>query len=510
MSRIAVRRALLSVWDKTGLVEFARTLVEAGTELVSSGGTARVLQGAGLPVTAVADVTDAPEMLGGRVKTLHPKIHGAILADLGNADHREDLYERGIAPIQLVVVNLYPFEATVAQEGVTDAEAIEQIDIGGPTLIRAAAKNHAWVGVVTSPEQYGEVAAAIAAGGLDAELRRDLARAAFFRTAAYDAAIVGWLEGEEMPPARTVLALERKAELRYGENPHQAGAAFGEAGATPWWETMRQLQGKEMSFNNYLDTEAAWRMVHEFTEPAVAIIKHANPCGLAVAGTLADAFTAAWDCDPLSAYGSVIACNRLLDGETAQRIAAAGFVEVVVAAEVAEAAAEALAGKKNLRLLEAEPPDPTDPDMRRIEAGFVVQQRDRVEARNDDWEVVSSRTPSPAEWADLEFALKVVTHTKSNAVVVAKGGAAVGVGAGDQSRVGAAERALHRAGDRARGAVAASDAFLPFRDGLDTLAAAGIVAIIEPGGSVRDEEVVSAAEEHGIALVFTGRRHFRH
>jgi phosphoribosylaminoimidazolecarboxamide formyltransferase/IMP cyclohydrolase len=510
MSRIAVRRALLSVWDKTGLVEFARSLIEAGVELVSSGGTARALREAGLPVTAVADVTDAPEMLGGRVKTLHPKIHGAILADLGKPDHREDLYERGIAPIQLVVVNLYPFEATVAREGVTDAEAIEQIDIGGPTLIRAAAKNHAWVGVVTSPEQYGEVAAAIAGGGLDAELRSTLAHTAFFRTAAYDAAIVGWLERDAAPPARTVLALERRAELRYGENPHQAGAAFGQVGATPWWETMRQLQGKEMSFNNYLDTEAAWRMVHEFPEPAVAIIKHANPCGLAVAATLADAFTAAWDCDPLSAYGSVIACGRPLDGETAQRIAAAGFVEVVIAAEVTPAAAEALAGKKNLRLLEAAPPDPADPDMRRIEAGFVVQQRDRVEAHSDDWEVVSSRRPSPAEWADLEFALKVVTHTKSNAVVVAKDGAAVGVGAGDQSRVGAAERALHRAGDRAQGAVAASDAFLPFRDGLDTLAAAGVVAVIEPGGSVRDEEVVAAAEEHGVALVFTGRRHFRH
>ncbi len=510
MSRIAVRRALLSVWDKTGLVEFARTLVEGGTELVSSGGTARVLREAGLPVTAVADVTDAPEMLGGRVKTLHPMIHGAILADLGKAEHRDDLYARGITPIQLVVVNLYPFEATVAEKSVTDEEAIEQIDIGGPTLIRAAAKNHAWVGVVTSPGQYDEVAAAVAAGGLDAELRRDLARAAFFRTAAYDAAIVGWLEGEEMPPARTVLALERKAELRYGENPHQAGAAFGQVGATGWWQTMRQLQGKEMSFNNYLDTEAAWRMVHAFAEPAVAIVKHANPCGLAVAGTLADAFTAAWDCDPLSAYGSVIACNRPLDGETAQRIVAAGFVEVVITAEVAEAAAEALAGKKNLRLLAAEAPDPADPDMRRIESGFVVQQRDRVESRSDDWQLVSSRTPSPAEWSDLEFALKVVTNTKSNAIVVAKDGSAIGVGAGDQSRVGAAERALHRAGDRARGAVAASDAYLPFRDGLDTLAAAGIVAVIEPGGSVRDEEVVAAAEEHGIALVFTGRRHFRH
>lgn len=510
MSRIAVRRALVSVWDKTGLIEFARRLVDAGVELVSSGGTSRELEAAGLPFTTVAEVTGAPEMLGGRVKTLHPMIHGAILADLGNADHRDDLYDRGITPIQLVVSNLYPFEATVAQESVSEAEAIEQIDIGGPTLIRAAAKNHAWVGVVTSPDQYEAVAAAVAEGGLDTELRRDLARSAFFRTASYDAAVVGWLEREQFPPLRSVLALERRAELRYGENPHQAAAAFAQVGGTSWWQEMRQLQGKEMSFNNYLDTEAAWRMVHQFDDPAVAVVKHANPCGLAIAGSIADAFTAAWDCDPLSAFGSVIALNRPLDTETAERISAAGFVEVIISSAIEHDAREILGKKKNLRLLETVAADPADPDMRQIEGGFVVQERDRVESRNADWEIVSSHRPGPVEWRDLEFALKVVTNAKSNAIVVAKGGAAIGVGAGDQSRVGAAERALRRAGDRAVGAVAASDAFLPFRDGLDVLAEAGIVAVIEPGGSVRDEEVVAAAEEHGIALVFTGRRHFRH
>ncbi len=505
MSRHPVRTALLSVSDKTGLVPFATRLAAAGVRLVSSGGTAAALADAGLEVTEVGELTGAPEMLGGRVKTLHPTVHGGILADLGDEGHRADLAARGIDPIELVVVNLYPFVETVANPDVTDAAAIEQIDIGGPTMVRAAAKNHAWVGIVTSPDRYEEVAAAVEAGGLGDELRRDLAREAFFHTAAYDAAIVGWLEGDDA--ARRVLALERHDELRYGENPHQPAAIYREVGRAGWWASARQLQGKAMSFNNHLDAEAAWRLVHDFEEPAAAIIKHANPCGLAVADSIAHAFSAAWDCDPLSAFGGIVALNRPLDAGTAARIAEAGFVEVVVAPEVADVGP--LAAKRNLRVLEAPVPDPDDPDLRRVDGGFVVQSRDRVES-DGDWQVVSARRPTEAEWADLRFAWVVCAHTKSNAIVIAKDRAAIGVGAGDQSRVGASERAVARAGERAVGGVAASDAFFPFRDGIDALAEVGVTAVIEPGGSVRDEEVIAAADEAGIALVFTGRRHFRH
>ncbi|NND85660.1 MAG: bifunctional phosphoribosylaminoimidazolecarboxamide formyltransferase/IMP cyclohydrolase, partial [Acidimicrobiia bacterium] len=321
---------------------------------------------------------------------------------------------------------------------------------------------------------------------------------------------VRWLERDEFPPARHAIALERKASLRYGENPHQPAAAYADVEANPWWQRMTQLQGKEMSFNNYLDTEAAWRLVHEFTgTPTVAIIKHANACGVAQSSTIADAFTAAWDCDPLSAFGGVIALNRPLDGDTADRITSAGFVEVVIAPSVTSDAAEAFARKKNLRLIEGVCPDLADPDFRRIDGGFVLQHRDAIGA-DEAWDIVSSRQPSDAEVADLRFAWGVAAHTKSNAIVIAKDGAALGVGAGDQSRVGASERAVARAGGRAIGGVAASDAFFPFRDGIDALAAVGVTAVIEPGGSVRDEEVIAAADEHGIALVFTGARHFRH
>ncbi len=505
---IKVKRALLSVYDKTGLDDLGRALVDAGVELVSSGGTANALAAGGLPVTKVADVTGAAEMLGGRVKTLHPRIHGGILANLNDPTHLQDLEDRNVEPFELVVVNLYPFRATVAQPGVTEAEVIEKIDIGGPTMVRSAAKNHQFVAVVTDPKQYGAIAEAVAAGGTTLELRKTLAKAAFFHTASYDAAIVDWLEAEEDPPARKVIALERRQTLRYGENPHQVAAAFSEVGADGWWQSMKQLQGKAMSFNNYLDTEAAWRMAHEFETPAVAIVKHANPCGLATDPLLADAFSAAWDCDPVSAFGSVIAFNRLLDVATAERLLAAGFVEVVITPSVADGVVELFAGKKNLRLLTAPEPDPADLDMRRIEGGFVVQGRDSV--AETEFTVVSQRSPTETEMADLMFAWRVAAHTKSNAIVVAKDLAAIGVGAGDQSRVGASERALARAGDRAAGSVAASDAFFPFRDGIDALAVAGVTAIIEPGGSIRDAEVIQAADDHGVALVFTHMRHFRH
>src|SRR5690606_27764305 len=408
----------------------------------------------------------------------------------------------GIRPFQLVVVNLYPFEETVARGDATEAEIVEKIDIGGPTMVRAAAKNHAWVGVVTDPSQYDEVAAAVEGGGLDADLRRRLAAAAFFRTASYDAAITAWLHPGPLPE-RAVLALERVDTLRYGENPHQPGASYRQVGAAAWWADARLLQGKEMSFNNHLDAEAAWRLACRFDEPAAVIVKHTNPCGVAVAPDAATAFGRAWECDPLSAFGGVVALNRTLDAATAEQIAA-NFVEVVVAPEVEEAAASVLSAKPNLRVLAADTPGDGELDFRRIEGGFVAQTRDVP--GGEDWQVVSGRAPSEAEMSDLRFAWTVAAATKSNAIVVAKDRAAIGVGAGDQSRVGAAQRAIARAGDRARGAVAASDAFFPFPDGLETLAEAGVTAVVEPGGARRDEEVIAAADRLGVALVFTGRR----
>jgi phosphoribosylaminoimidazolecarboxamide formyltransferase/IMP cyclohydrolase len=449
------------------------------------------------------------------VKTLHPAIHGGILADPTDPGHVDDLDQEGIVPFQLVVVNLYRFEEA-ATAGAAMAEAVEQIDIGGPAMIRAAAKNHAAVGVVVSPERYDEVAAAVEVGGLPDELRLDLARDAFFRTAAYDAAIVNWLESTRRPLRRIALPLERRLDLRYGENPHQPAAVFAAPGATGWWSRAKQFQGKEMSFNNYHDTEAAWRLAADLASPAAVIVKHANACGAALGETLPGAFQSAWDCDPLSAFGSVIALNAPLDPETAAMIADR-FVEVVITPEVEPGAAEVLRGRKNLRLLEAPPPRANDLDVRRIEDGFLVQRRDRLGASDDPpgtlaagWEVQSSRAPSNSEVDDLRFAWTVAAHTKSNAIVVARGLAAVGVGAGDQSRVGATERALVRAGDRSRGAVAAGDAFFPFRDAIDLLAQHGVTAIVQPGGSIRDEEVVAAADDHGIAMVTTATRHFRH
>jgi len=506
MSTIRVQRALLSVSDKTGLVDFARRLVAAGVEIVSSGGTAAALRGAGIAVVAVPEVTGFPAILGGRVKTLHPAIHGGILADPANPEHVADLAAHGISPFQLVVVNLYPFRQTVALPGVDEGEAVEQIDIGGPAMVRAAAKNFAAVGVVTSPAQYDEVADAVEGDGLGPELRRQLAAQAFFHTASYDAAIVSWMEGGDAPPARMAFGLERVSTLRYGENPHQAGAVYRDVDRPSWWESARQLQGKDMSFNNYVDADSAWRQVHEIDEPACVIVKHTNACGVAVAPTVEEAFTRAWACDPVSAFGSVVAVNRPLDEATAQAMTEAGFIEVIVAPDVLDPAG--LATKRNIRVLVAPPPHRPGFDMRRVDGGFVAQVWDAVSL--DGWQVVSARTPTESEWADLRLAWKVAAHTKSNAIVVVADGQAVGVGAGDQSRVGAAERAVRRAGDRARGAAAASDAFFPFADGLEVLVSAGVTAVVEPGGSVRDEEVVAAADAHGIALVFTGRRHFRH
>ena len=505
MTRLPVSRALISVSNKTGLIGFARRLHAAGVEIVSSGGTERALQEEGVPVTAIADVTDAPEMLDGRVKTLHPVVHGGILANLDRPSHLADLEQRGIEPFQLVVVNLYPFEATVAGEP-SPEEAIEQIDIGGPAMIRAAAKNHAWVAVVVSPDRYDDVATAVEQGGLTAKGRVDLAKEAFFRTAAYDAAIVNWMERDGGD--RLVLPIEKASSLRYGENPHQAAALYAAQDSGGWWTGADQLQGKEMSFNNYADADAAWRLVNDLPAGAVAILKHMNACGAATARSMVEAFDRAWECDPLSAFGGVVGLNRTLD-EAAALAIVRDFVEVVIAPEITDDARAILEQKKSLRVLVASPPSSFDLDMRTIDDGYLVQKRDVVAVDAGAWHA-RTREPTPSETKDLELAWAVAAHTKSNAIVLVNDGAAVGVGAGDQSRVGAAKRALAKAGDRARGAVCASDAFFPFRDGPDTLAEAGVVAIVEPGGSMRDDEVIESAIEHDIALMFTGERHFRH
>ncbi len=493
-------RALISVYDKTGLVEFAQRLAAAGVKIVSSGGTAVALAVAGIPVTPVHEVTGSPEILGGRVKTLHPKIHGGILARPADEKDRADLEANHIEPFQLVVVSLYPFRETLATPGATEAEIIEKNDIGGPTMVRAAAKNHAHVGVVTSAAQFDRVAKAVEDGGLDDDLRRELAAEAFFHTASYDAAVVGWIGDDR------VLPLRRVSELRYGENPHQLASIFVEDGAKPWWAGAIRHQGKEMSFNNYVDAEAAWRLASG-RPGCVVIVKHTNACGAAYGEAIADVFESAWACDPVSAFGGVIAINGTLDEPTARSIAGK-FVEVVVFASVDEDAAAVLAGKPGVRLIEAPPPGSDDSDLRRIESGLLIQTRDSI--GEEQWDVVSERAPTDQEREQLEFAWEVAMHTKSNAIVVVKDRAAVGVGAGDQSRVGAAERALTRAGDRSVGAVAASDAFFPFRDGLDVLAQAGVTAVVEPGGSRNDQELIDAANEQDVALVFTGRRHFRH
>lgn len=496
---MALKRALVSVYDKTDLVPFVKRLVSSSYEIVSSGGTAAALGEAGIEVVPVAEVTGAPEILDGRVKTLHPRIHGGILA----RDEGDDaqLEASGIERFDLVVCNLYPFRETVAEPGASELDVIEKIDIGGPAMVRAAAKNHHHVGVVVSPAQYEEVGGAVESGGLDADLRRRLAADAFFHTASYDAAIVGWI-GNDL-----VLPLRNRGALRYGENPHQAACVYLEDGASTWWSAAVQHQGKEMSFNNYYDTEAAWRLAADLGEGAAVVVKHTNAAGAARADVVADAFEMAWNCDPLAAFGGVVALNGELDAATGSAMTG-GFIEVVMARSVSSGTLEALGSKKSLRVLTAPFPSSNGVDYRRIDGGLLAQDLDQVQL--DGWETVSDREPTAEEMEDLRFAWIVAAHTKSNAIVLSRGQQAVGVGAGDQSRVGAAERAVVKAGERARGAVAASDAFLPFRDGLDTLADAGVTAVAEPGGSRNDQEVIDAANERGLALVFTNRRHFRH
>jgi len=498
---VSVRRALISVYDKTGLLDFARGLADLGVTLLASDGTATALADAGIPVTPVESVTGAPEMLGGRVKTLHPRIHGGILADRGQAGHRADLAAQGIEPIDLVIVNLYPF---------LERPSIETIDIGGPTMVRAAAKNHAWVGVVTDPARYDAILEELRndGGRLSAATRADLALEAFAHTAGYDAAIVHWLDADSLP-RHLILPLEKVASLRYGENPHQAGARYRDRLGGGWLDRMVQHGGKELSFINLLDSEAAWRLVNSLDVPACVIVKHANPCGVALGTGPADAYRKAFECDSLSAFGGVVALNRPLDEETAAAIGEV-FTEVVLAPAFAPAALEALAKKKNLRLLECPPPAYGGIDLRRAGGGFLVQETDPPDEDRSTWKVVTKVAPTDEQLDDMAFAMKVCAAAGSNAIVLAKGGVAYGIGAGQQSRVHSAEMAAKKADGRARGGVCASDAFFPFRDGVDTAVAAGAAAIVQPGGSVSDDKVIAAADEAGVAMVFTGRRHFRH
>ncbi|GGL05378.1 bifunctional phosphoribosylaminoimidazolecarboxamide formyltransferase/IMP cyclohydrolase [Planomonospora parontospora] len=514
MTRIAIRRALIAVYDKSGLEELARGLDAAGVEIVSTGGTAAKIASFGVPVTPVEALTGFPECLDGRVKTLHPRVHAGLLADGGNPAHVAQLEELEIDPFELVVVNLYPFQQTVAS-GASDAECVEQIDIGGPAMIRAAAKNHGTAAVVVDPAAYGDVLAAVAAGGFTLTERRRLAAAAYAHTASYDTAVASWFADvytaeEGTWPAFMGASWELSAALRYGENPHQRAALYtagtgGLAGA-------EQLHGKEMSYNNYLDADAAWRAAWDFAEPAVAIIKHQNPCGIAVGADVAEAHRKANACDPVSAYGGVIAVNGEVTEELARQIAEV-FTEVVVATGFTAEALAVLTEKKNLRLL-ACPQGPANPaEFRRIDGGLLVQTADRVDAPGDAaeaWELKAGPAASAEVLADLAFAWKACRSVKSNAILLAAGGASVGVGMGQVNRVDSAQLAVSRAGDRAAGSVAASDAFFPFADGLKVLVDAGVKAIVEPGGSIRDDEVIAAAEAAGVTLYFTGTRHFFH
>jgi phosphoribosylaminoimidazolecarboxamide formyltransferase/IMP cyclohydrolase len=523
LTKIPIKRALISVYDKTGLTDLARALDGAGVEIVSTGSTAAAIGAAGVPVTRVEDVTGFPECLGGRVKTLHPAVHAGLLADQRQPAHREQLRERGIAPFELLVSNLYPFEETVAS-GATAEECVEQIDIGGPAMVRAAAKNHANVAVVTDPSMYAAVTEAVAGGGFTLAQRRRLAARAYANTARYDAAVASWFASVYAPDGTAaetgwpdvVAALwSRREVLRYGENPHQRAALYLGTGRAPGIAGADQVHGKAMSYNNYVDAAAAWRAAFEFTEPCVAIIKHSNPCGIAVGADLADAHRKAHASDPVSAYGGVIAANGPVTAALAAQIAEI-FTEVVVAPGFEPAAKELLTAKKNLRLLSCHPPERAAAapiEWRQLDGGLLMQSADLLDAPGDDpatWELKAGPVASGEVMADLIFAWRACRSVKSNAILIATGGATVGVGMGQVNRVDSARLAVTRSGERARGAVAASDAFFPFPDGLQVLAGAGVSAIVEPGGSVRDDEVVQAAADAGVSLYFTGARHFFH
>ncbi|WP_194959754.1 bifunctional phosphoribosylaminoimidazolecarboxamide formyltransferase/IMP cyclohydrolase [Streptomyces sp. NRRL B-1677] len=512
-----IRRALVSVYDKTGLEELARGLHEAGVELVSTGSTAARITAAGVPVTKVEELTGFPECLDGRVKTLHPRVHAGILADQRLEAHREQLAELGVEPFELVVVNLYPFRETVAS-GASPDECVEQIDIGGPSMVRAAAKNHPSVAVVVSPGRYQDVLKAVADGGFDLTARKRLAAEAFRHTAAYDVAVAGWFaddyaaEDESGFPAFFGATFTRANVLRYGENPHQPAALYTDASGKGLAHA-EQLHGKEMSYNNYVDTEAARRAAYDHADPCVAIIKHANPCGIATGSDVAEAHRKAHECDPLSAFGGVIAVNRPVTVAMAEQVAEI-FTEVIVAPAYEDGAVEVLARKKNIRVLRCADAPCAVTEGRPVEGGLLLQTKDRLQAEGDDpagWTLATGEALPAAELAELAFAWRACRAVKSNAILLAKDGATVGVGMGQVNRVDSAKLAVQRAGEeRARGSYAASDAFFPFPDGLEVLTAAGVKAVVQPGGSVRDEQVVEAAKAAGVTMYFTGTRHFFH
>jgi phosphoribosylaminoimidazolecarboxamide formyltransferase/IMP cyclohydrolase len=518
-ARRPIRRALISVYDKTGLVDLARGLHQAGIDIVSTGSTAKTIADQGIPVTPVEEVTGFPEVLDGRVKTLHPRVHAGLLADLRKPQHAAALEQLGIGAFELVVVNLYPFAETV-DSGAGIDDCVEQIDIGGPSMIRAAAKNHPSVAVVVDPSGYDHVLAAVRAGGFTLSERKRLATLAFRHTAEYDIAVASWMQtalAGEQPradfPEWFARTWRRSALLRYGENPHQQAALYCDAGAWPGLAQAEQLHGKEMSYNNFTDADAAWRAAFDHEQICVAIIKHANPCGIAISSvSVADAHRKAHECDPLSAFGGVIAANTEVSVEMAEYVNTI-FTEVIVAPAYAPGAVDVLARKKNIRILLAAEPARGGTELRQVSGGLLMQQRDRLDAPGDNpanWTLAAGSAADPQTLADLVFAWRACRAVKSNAIVIAADGATVGVGMGQVNRVDAARLAVERGGERVRGAVAASDAFFPFPDGLETLAAAGVTAIVHPGGSVRDDEVTAAAARAGVTLYLTGARHFSH
>ncbi|MDG2112218.1 MAG: bifunctional phosphoribosylaminoimidazolecarboxamide formyltransferase/IMP cyclohydrolase [Actinomycetota bacterium] len=500
-------RALISVYDKTGIIEFATRLSAMGWEIVSSGGTAAQLREAGVAVLGVDDVTGSPEMLDGRVKTLHPHIHGGILADRSKPEHLASLDEHGISAIDLVVCNLYPFRSD---------PSVELIDIGGPTMVRAAAKNHDGVGIVVDPDDYETVLDELNAdGALSQATRRRLARAAFAHTAAYDAAIVQWLDDDDPLPPTIHLALERAQEVRYGENPHQEGARYREIASSPWWDAVVQHEGMALSYLNLFDADAAWRVAHDLGSttggPAVAIIKHANPCGAAVGDDLADAYQRAYECDSRSAFGGIVAVNRVPDLATVERIEQAAQADLIIAPGYEDGVIERLRAKrKNTRVLEGPAPSGGRLELRQITGGWLAQTAHHFAAGRDEWRVVTERQPTDVQWADAEFAWRVCGHVTSNAIVLAKDGTAWGIGAGQQNRVESGQIATSKADGRAAGVACASDAFYPFPDGVEAAAESGAAVVIQPGGAMRDDDVIARANELGLAMIFTGERHFRH
>ena len=523
MSRIRVRRALISVYDKTGLPELAAGLNELGVEIVSTGSTAARIRELGIPVTAVDEVTGFPEILGGRVKTLHPNVHAGLLADQNDPEHVETVDQLGIDTFQLVVVNLYPFRETVAA-GAAAPEVIEQIDIGGPAMVRASAKNHGSVAVVVDPSRYPEALRAVAAGGFELADRQQLSAAAFRHTASYDIAVASWLGNVVAPddhvggeasgfPGWLAQSYERAAVLRYGENPHQKAALYITPGLDYGVANAEQLAGKEMSYNNYVDGDAAWRAAYDFAEPCVAIIKHANPCGIAIGADIAEAHRRAHECDPVSAYGGVVACNRAVTKEMAEQLRTI-FTEVIIAPAYEDGVFELWEKKKDLRILVAAPRGDADTlETRAVSGGLLVQTIDRIRASGDDpahWTLACGPAAEPAVLADLAFAWRAARAAKSNAIVLARDGATVGIGMGQVNRVDSCRLAVSRAGERAAGSVAASDAFFPFADGPTILLEAGVAAIVQPGGSIHDDETIEAATKAGVTMYFTGTRHFFH